>query len=129
MNGKFCIESEVGGCSTGNSFRFVLACVLAVWLPSGIGSKCLWAVLFPFPFLARGAFPFPFWSWELSLFPSLTPQTSYPSLIGLIGCIMDQSHEVVVHFLSLRLRCVLGNGNSHMFLRNLTVCILNRLLQ
>ena len=26
--------SEVGGCSTGKSFRFVRACVRAVWLPS-----------------------------------------------------------------------------------------------
>ena len=53
-------KSEVGGCSTGKSFRFVRACVRAVWLPSGIGSKWLLAILFPFPFWARGAFPFPF---------------------------------------------------------------------
>ena len=44
------ILSEVGGCSTGKSFRFVRACVRAVWLPSGIGSKILLAGLFPFPF-------------------------------------------------------------------------------
>ena len=93
------IKSEVGGCSTGKSFRFVRACVRAVWLPSGIGSQKLWAGLFPFPFgpavvlglflfgpgWARGAFPFPFWSRELSLFPSPTPQTSYPTSVGLIG--------------------------------------------
>ena len=42
--------SEVGGCSTGNSFRFSRVCVRAVWLPSGIGSQKLWAGLFPFPF-------------------------------------------------------------------------------
>ena len=30
-------ESEVGGRSTRKSFRFVRACVRAVWLPSGIG--------------------------------------------------------------------------------------------
>ena len=39
--------SEVGGCSTGESFRFVRACVRAVWLSSGIGSKNVWAGLFP----------------------------------------------------------------------------------
>ena len=44
--------SEVGGCSTRKSFRFVRACVRAVWLPSGIGSKVVLASLFPFPFLS-----------------------------------------------------------------------------
>ena len=97
-------KSEVGGCSTGKSFRFVRAFVRAVWLPSGIGSKLVWAGLFPFPFCLGqvvglflcwpgwfwGAFPFPFWAWELSLFPSPTPQTSYPTLVGLIG-----SHEAM----------------------------------
>ena len=87
--------SEVGGCSTGKSFRFVRVCVRAVWLPSGIGSQIMWAGLFPFPFCprlflcgngwARRAFPFPFWSQEFSLFSSPTPQTSYPTLVGLIG--------------------------------------------
>ena len=48
-------KSEVGGCSTGKSFRFVRACVRAVWLRSGIAGR-------PFPFsllagLGRGAFP------------------------------------------------------------------------
>jgi hypothetical protein len=38
-------------------------------------------VLF-FSFWSREAFPFPFWSWELSLFLSF--QTSYPTLVGLI---------------------------------------------
>ena len=46
-----CIESwGVSPSPTGKSFRFVRACVRAVWLPSGIGSKCVLAGLFPFPF-------------------------------------------------------------------------------
>ena len=49
------------------SFR---SCVCAVWLPGGIGTQCVWAGLFPFPFWSREAFPFPFWFWELSLCPS-----------------------------------------------------------
>ena len=79
------IYSEVRGCSTGKSFCFVRACERAVWLPNGIGAKCLLAGLFPFPFLAHRASPFPFWGDELSLFPYPTPQTSYPILVGLIG--------------------------------------------
>ena len=103
--------SEVGGCAPGKSFRFVRACVRAVWLPSGIGSQILWAGFFPFPFCpglvvglflcgpgwSRGAFPFPFWARELSLFPSPTPQISYPTLVGLIGvCHMHWSE--IWHF-------------------------------
>ena len=90
---------RLGGCSTGKSFRFVRACVRAVWLPSGIGSQIRWAGLFPFPYgpglvvglflfwagWSWGAFPFAFWARDLSLFPSPTPQTSYPTLVGLIG--------------------------------------------
>ena len=55
-------KSEVGGCSTGKSFRFVRACVRAVWLPSGIGSQILLGRPFPFSLLpfGPGAFPFPF---------------------------------------------------------------------
>ena len=108
FNDIFIKKSEVGGCSTGKSFRFVRACVRAVWLPSGIGSKVLRAGLFPFPFWlgqvvgfflcwpgwSRGAFPFPFWARELSLFPSPTPQTSYPTLVGLIGTIRMLSCNV-----------------------------------
>ena len=63
-------KSEVGGCTTGKSFRFVRACVRAVRLPSGIWAQCVWASLFPFPFLPRGAFSFPFWGDELSLPPT-----------------------------------------------------------
>ena len=59
----------IRGCSTGKSFRFVRACVRAVWLPSGIGSQCVWATLFPFPVLPGGAFPFPFWTWGAFPFP------------------------------------------------------------
>ena len=66
-------RSEVGGCSTGKSFRFVRACVRAVWLPSGIGSKILLAGLFPFPFgpgLVVGLFLFwAEWSWAAFPFP------------------------------------------------------------
>ena len=58
------------GCSTGKSFCFVRACVRTVWLPSGIGSKCLLVAVFPFHVLPWGAFPFPFWGAELSLFHS-----------------------------------------------------------
>ena len=61
-------KSEVGGCSTGKSFRFVRACVRAVWLPSGIGSKIRWAGLFPFPFgpgLVVGLFFF--WASSLTM--------------------------------------------------------------
>ena len=43
-------SSELGRCSIGKLFRFVRACVRAVWLPSGIGSKVWLAGLFPFPF-------------------------------------------------------------------------------
>ena len=46
--------SEVGACSTGKSFRFVRACVRAVWLPSGIGSQILLVALFPFPLINEG---------------------------------------------------------------------------
>ena len=64
------------------SFRsLVRACFRAVWRPSGIRSQeCpkVLAHLFPFYFLARGAFPFPF-----SLPP--TRQISYPTLVGLFG--------------------------------------------
>ena len=43
---------RLGGAQLGNRFvSFVRACVRMVWLPSGIGSKVLWAGLFPFPFL------------------------------------------------------------------------------
>ena len=63
---------------------------------SGIGSQIPLACLFP-----SGLGAFPFWSWvvgelclfsfglgELSLFPSPhPPQTSYPTLVGLIGTI------------------------------------------
>ena len=35
-------DRRLGGCSTGKSFRFVCACVRAVWLPSGIGSQIPW---------------------------------------------------------------------------------------
>ena len=100
---KFRKFPKIGGwgCSTGKSFRFVRACVHAVWLPSGIRSQIPWAGLFPFAFglglvvglflfglgWSWGAFPFPFWARELSLFPSPTPQTSYPTLVGLIGTI------------------------------------------
>ena len=94
------MKSEVGGCSAGKSFRSVRACVPAVWLPSGIGSQIPLVGLFPFPFgpclvvglflfwagWSWGGFPFPFWAWELSLFPSPTPQTSYPTSVGLIRC-------------------------------------------
>ena len=49
------MRSYIGGWGvspspTGKSFRFVRACVRAVWLPSGIGSQIRWARLFPFPF-------------------------------------------------------------------------------
>jgi len=40
--------SEVEGCSTGKSFRFVRTCVRAVWLPSRIGSPTLLVTLFSF---------------------------------------------------------------------------------
>ena len=54
------IKLEVGGCSAGKSFRFVRACLRAVWLPSGIGSKIVLVAVLPFPFWSRGAFSFPF---------------------------------------------------------------------
>jgi hypothetical protein len=67
-----------GGRSTGKSFRSVRACVRAVWLPSGIGAQCVWAVLFPFPFWSRGAFPFPFWA--QGAFPFPFPPPSKPPI-------------------------------------------------
>ena len=65
--------SEVGGCSTRKSFRFVRAFVRAVWLPSGIGSKCVWAAVSSFPCWSLGAFPFPFWAWGAFPFPFPPP--------------------------------------------------------
>ena len=73
------------GCSTGKSFRFVRAGVRAVWLPSGIGSQIPLAGLFPFPFLPWGALPFPFLPWGAFPCRFPHPQTSYPTLVGLIG--------------------------------------------
>ena len=65
--------------------RFVRACVRAVWLPSGIGSDMKVPTLVPFSCDL----------WELTLFVlvmgsfivslAATPQTSYPSLVDLIG--------------------------------------------
>ena len=44
------------------------------------------APIFPFPFLARRTFPFPFWGRRAFLFPfTSTAQTSYATLVGLIG--------------------------------------------
>jgi hypothetical protein len=84
-------RSEVGVCSTGKPFRFVRARVRAVWLPNGIGSQIRWAGLFPFPFWAGLVVVLflcgPGGPGELSLFPSPTPQTSYPTLVGLIGIV------------------------------------------
>ena len=94
------VASEVGGCSTGKSFRFDHACVHAVRMPSGTGSQTLWAGLFPFPFGPglnvehflflglgglgeRSLFPFGAAGFPFSLPPP--PQTSYPTLVGLIG--------------------------------------------
>ena len=63
---------------TGKSFRFVsfvLACMCAVWLPSGTRTQKSRPTLFLFPF-GPGSFSF-------SRPP--TPQISYPTLVGLIG--------------------------------------------
>ena len=93
------MNQRLGGAQPGNRFvYFVHVCIHTVWLPSGIGSQILWAGLFSFPFCpglimrlfffclgwSQGAFPFPFSAQEFSLFPSPTPQTSYPTLVGLI---------------------------------------------
>ena len=68
------IGSDVGGgAQPGTSFRFVRACVRAVWLPSNIESKLVLVVVFPFLFWFRRAFPFPCDLEELSLFPSSPP--------------------------------------------------------
>ena len=52
---------------------------LSLLVPGGLGAFPLWSWVvfgsFPFPFFVRGAFPFPF--------PH--PQTSYPTLVGLMG--------------------------------------------
>ena len=42
--------SEAGGCSTGKSFRFVRACVRAVWLPSELDQKLCGPAFSLFPF-------------------------------------------------------------------------------
>ena len=88
------------GCPTGKWFRFVSACVRAVWLPSGIGYQKLLPALFPFPHWAWGAFPFLFWGDELSFFPSPHPQTSYPTLVGLIGIVFKKQPHIFVGFLN-----------------------------
>ena len=65
--------SEVGGCSNWKSFRLVRACVRAVWLPSGIGSKCCWPGFSLFPLGSARSWGFSFCGpggfGELSLFP------------------------------------------------------------
>ena len=66
-------KSEDRGCSSGKSFRFVRACVRAVWLPSGIGSQIPWAGLSPFPFCC---------GW-LSLFPYPAPKPPIQLQLGL----------------------------------------------
>ena len=71
--------SGIGGCSIGKPFRFVRACVRAVWLPIGIGTPCVRAGLFPFP----SSFPFSVLGRRAFLFPIPRPQTSYPVLMGL----------------------------------------------
>jgi hypothetical protein len=82
--------SEVGGCSTGKSFRFVRACVRAVWLSSGIGYQKMLSALFPFPFLARRAFLFLFWAqgaFPFTLPPP--PKTAKQRLLGVSVKIWD----------------------------------------
>ena len=51
----------------------------SLWARVSRGASPFWA------WVVLGAFPFPFWARELSLFPSPTPQTSYPTLVGLVG--------------------------------------------
>ena len=75
--------SEVGGCSTGKSSRFVRACVRAVWLSSGIGYQKMLSALFPFPFLARRAFLFLFWA--QGAFPFPFPPPPKPPIQLLLG--------------------------------------------
>ena len=96
---------EVGGCSTGKSFRFVRASVRAVWLPSGIGSQKRPGSPFPFSLLVPGGLgAFPFWSrvvlGSFPFSPSPTPQTSYPTVVGLIGYVLG-FWNVSFHFNSL----------------------------
>ena len=73
------------GCSSGKSFRFVRTYIFAFWLPSGIGFQKKLPALSLFLFWPAelslsllGATNFPF-----SLPP--TPETSYPTSVGLIG--------------------------------------------
>ena len=107
-----CTTSEVGGCSNGKSFRFVRACVRVVWLSSGIGSQIVRIILFPFPFWSREAFPFPSWARGDSPFPfPPTPQTSYPTLFGLIGG--KKTYICVPIRVAYPMHFVTHNSNTH----------------
>ena len=86
---------RLGGCSTGKLFRFVRACVRAVWLPIvELDLKSCWSSLFTF---SLGA---------LSLFP-LGPWASYPTLVRLIGvyflAMYNEPHSAIYLSLSLSL--------------------------
>ena len=81
----FLEDRRLGVSPTGNSFRFVRACVRAVCLPSGIGSQKWLPPFYLFPWWGAELSLFPSWGDAFSLFPSPPPQTSYPTLIGLTG--------------------------------------------
>ena len=76
---------EVGGCSTGKSFRFVRARVRAVWLPGGIGSQKTLPVFSLFPFGSEELSLFPFGGDELPFSFPPNPQTSQPWVHGFHG--------------------------------------------
>ena len=84
--GNFTKSEDVGG-SMGKSFRFVRACVRAVWLLTGIGLQHWVHVFSLLPLCGADLSLLPFGGDELSLFPSSHPpkQSSDPTLVGLIG--------------------------------------------
>ena len=93
---------RLGGCSTGKLFRFVGACVRAVWLPIvELDLKSCWSSLFTF---SLGA---------LSLFP-LGPWASYPTLVRLIGvyflAMYNEPHSAIYLSLSLSLSLYIQPG-------------------
>ena len=74
--GRLGIHRSLGGAQPGN------------WISKVAGRPSPFILLAgrPLPFsLLAGALPFPFWDPELSLFLTPPPQTSYPTLVGLIG--------------------------------------------
>ena len=91
MGCKAIINQNIGGLGvspnpTGKSFRFVHACVRAVWLTSGIGSQKSLLAFSLFPLWGAELSLFPFDGDELSLFSPPPPKkTSYPTLVGLMG--------------------------------------------